>query len=182
MSVCIDSNFLIWGVKKQASPTQEDMKEKAALFFEQSRLDKVDLLIPTAVITEILAPEPLEKHQEILKIISRGFIIADYDLRVAQKSAELIFKKISDLKAYCDENNLARDKMKFDHVIVATAIVYGCTCVYSDDPHIRKLCNGLINYEGMPDIKKQPKILEYVQMDLLGEPLKLKTAPPRKKR
>jgi predicted nucleic acid-binding protein len=155
MRVCIDSNIIVWGLKKTSSDSQVHMIERAESFFEYLDKNKFDVIIPSIVITEILMPEPLDTHSKYLEIFKNKFIIGNFDARVASKCAELMHNKYSDFQHFRKENNIRKDKMKFDFAIVATAIEYGASCIYSHDPHLKSFAENLINVIEMPIFPKQ---------------------------
>jgi predicted nucleic acid-binding protein len=172
MIYCIDAHLAIWGIKKQATPSQVEMIEKTERFFEHASKHKIDILIPAPVITEILAIEPVEKHAAYLKEIQKGFIVVDMDVRIAKKTAELMYDKMPNLKEYLSENNVARDKMKIDHIIAATAMVYKVDMLFSYDKHLKQLCDGIVNISSVPNIPKET-VKNPLEQQLIFSPMKV---------
>lgn len=71
MIYCIDSNIIIWGIKKQATDGQEEMIKRAEQFFLHA--DEYDdiILIPSIVLAEILAPDPPQLKAKYIEILSK---------------------------------------------------------------------------------------------------------------
>ena len=153
--VCLDSQIVIWGIKNQSSPEQVAMIEKTREFLDQLAEKGIQILMPTIVIAEILIPEPLDNQISILNIITKNFIIGDLTIPIAQKFARLFSanKNLQDLLK--EQENLRKDKMKFDHIIVATALHYGASCIYSYDLHLKSFANNKIEVREIPEISKQ---------------------------
>jgi hypothetical protein len=173
MSVLIDSNVIVWGIKKKPTEGQENMIELAERWFDYWTVQKIDVLIPTPVLTEILSDEPPEKVAEYLRIINKSYIVCDYDVRVAKKAAELIQARYPELKQYRSENNIRRDKMKFDHIIVACGIVYNVDCIFSNDPHLGSFAGDLIPVKDIADSPPH-KIRPIKTMDIFGNETEIK--------
>src|SRR5436190_9570769 len=123
MKICIDSHPIIWGIKKQATTGQEDMVAKAEYFFHWVDEEKHDVIIPTIVVAEILAPEPVTIQSQYLEILNGKFILADFDSRAALKYAQIMHGRFDEAKRIATEQGRFRQEMKIDHLIVAIAIV-----------------------------------------------------------
>lgn len=155
MIYCLDSSIIIWGIKKQASPGQEEMIARAESFFAKADEYNDDILIPTIVLAEILVPEITMVKARYLEILSKSFVIADFDTRAALKYAEIMYGRVSEIKDLGDSNNIPRQKMKADHMIIATAIVNNANCIYSTDPGLRTFAKGYIDIRELPPVRTQ---------------------------
>ena len=60
--VCFDNHVLVWGIKEQATPGQEDMIPRTKAFISKLQNDKVHVLIPSVVVAEFLMPIPPDMH------------------------------------------------------------------------------------------------------------------------
>lgn len=158
MIVCIDSQICVWGIKGKSSPDQEHMIPKAERFFHYLDENKIEVLIPTIVLAEILMPEPKEIHPEYMEVISKHFIIAPFDERSAMKYAEILNVRLEEAKDYAKDNAIRREKMKMDHAIVATAIIHGCSCIYSHDKGLASFAKDLIEVREIPPIPTQTNL------------------------
>lgn len=162
MICCIDANTYIWGIKKQCTPGQEEMLQKAEHLFAWMDENKHFIMMPTIVIAEILAPEPLEKHPVLLEKITRQFMVPQFDMRAASMYATMFRNRIEELKKIAKENNIDQQKMKTDHLIIACAVVNGANCIYSHDIGIKTFGQKYIDIKDLPPLPP-PK---YVQQSL----------------
>jgi predicted nucleic acid-binding protein len=112
MIVCIDSQVIIWGIKHQSTDGQEDMKERASDFFQWVDKNDHEIIIPTVIIAEVLAPEPPEIRGRYLEILNKNFIIVNFDSRAALKYAEILHGKFEDIKRLAADNGVVKQKMK----------------------------------------------------------------------
>ena len=158
MIFCIDSNIFIWGIKNKCNPEQEELRLRAEYFIET--LGKQNhILIPTVVLAEVLAPEPLNNHPVIMDKISKGFIIADFDTLAAARYAQMFMNKIEELKKIADENAIDNQKMKVDHLIIACALAQNANCIYSHDNGLKAFAQKYIEVRELPYIPKpQPNL------------------------
>ena len=148
--VCFDSQIVIWGVKKFAEQSQLSMIEKTERFIESLDKEGIEVMLPMVVVTEILSREPFEKQVAILQVLQESFILKNYDSQIALECANLLRKNWDEIIDVRDETNVRKDKLKFDHIIIATAIASGCSCIYSYDPHMIKFGKGVIDVREIP--------------------------------
>lgn len=158
--VSVDTNILIWGIKNTASKGQEHMINRAHDFFKWLDENKIKVIIPVPIITELLAPIGTDKHEDFLKTLHSKFRVVPVDEIAAVKCAEIwqAKKDNEELRRYREENKIARETMKFDFQIAAVAIVRGAECFYSHDPHMQRFVGDLITVKEMPIIPKQTKL------------------------
>ena len=52
--VCVDTNILIWYIKKECTKGQEDMLEKAEYLFDYFERSEILIVIPSLVVAELL--------------------------------------------------------------------------------------------------------------------------------
>ncbi len=152
MIVCIDSQIFVWGIKKDSTAGQEDMIPKAEFFFKWVDEHKHNLLIPSIVVAEVLAPEPIEKYNDYLQIINQNFIVVNFDSRAATKYAQLLNGKFDNLKELAKENGIRREKMKFDHIVIACALIGKAKCIYTFDKGLKTFATGLIDVKELPPL------------------------------
>lgn len=153
MIICIDSHVFIWGIKKEASVGQEEMIDRATLFFDWADSNKHQILIPSVVVAEVLAIEPLEKYQHYIDIINKEFIVADFDLRASTRYAQLFNNRFDVLKdLYKNVVHIPRDLMKIDHLIISCALVNGASCIYTIDKGLISFAKGFIDTRELPHL------------------------------
>ena len=159
--VCIDTHIVIWGIKKQATKGQENMISRAESFLNWLDENKKKIIIPVPVISELLVPVPNEAHEKFLQTIHSKFRVVPFDEVAAVRMAQIFNSKTDEpeLKAYRDENQIPREKMKIDFQIASIAIVRGAECIYSHDPHLMKFVGDIIPVKEMPNIGVQTKLI-----------------------
>src|SRR5438034_7627673 len=118
MIICIDSQIIIWGIKKQHTNGQESMVERAETFFKWADENEHEILIPTVVVAEVLAPEPTEVRVRYLDVLNGGFMIVNFDTKAALKYAQILHNRFDEAKQIASDNGVLRQKMKMDHVII----------------------------------------------------------------
>ena len=149
---CIDTNIIIWGIKRQASEGQREMIVKAENFFKYCDDSKIEIIIPTIVIAEVLSVEPKENQIKYLKVFNDSFRVCDFDVPSAMKCAELLQINYSDLKELIKNEGIRKDKMKFDFAIIATEITNNASCIYSNDPDLERFAKNLIEVKDLSSI------------------------------
>lgn len=164
MMFCIDSQILIWGIKKQSSDGQEDMIKRAEHFFRWVDKEKHDILIPTVVIAEILAPEPKEKYSEYMDQINENFMIGEFNTMCAIRYADLLYGKFGDLKQLMHNNGIRKEKMKADFMVLATALAYKAKTLYTNDQGLLKIAKGHIQVANIPELP--PEQLELFDQNI----------------
>lgn len=152
MICCIDANIFIWGIKKQASPGQEEMLKRAEYLFQWMDDNKHRVMIPSIVVAEILAPESLEKQTVILDLINKNFMTPEFDLRAASKYAHMLMNKIEELKKVAQKENIELQKMKTDHLIIACAVANGANCIYTHDIGLKTFGQKYIEIKELPPL------------------------------
>lgn len=155
MTVCIDSQIIIWGIKKQSSAGQENLIIQAEYFFKWIDEQKHDVIIPSIVLAEIFAPEPAESRAKYLEYFNKNFIIVNFDTRTALKYAQILHGRKEEIKQLMTQNDIPRQKMKADHLIVACAIVNNAKCIYSYDPGLKAFAQSFIEVRDMPALPPQ---------------------------
>jgi predicted nucleic acid-binding protein len=177
MIYCIDSNIIIWGIKKQASKGQEEMIARAEQIFAKADELEDYILIPTVALSEILAPELPHIRAKYLEIFKKSFIVAPFDERAALKYAEIMHERFEEVKDLAASTNTPRQKTKVDHMIIATALVHGATAIYSTDEGLRKFAKGLIDVRDVPPLKQVIQVQSIHQNTLFADIL----PPPENK-
>jgi predicted nucleic acid-binding protein len=150
MILCIDSNVIIWGIKKQATSGQESLVEQAEYFFQWVDENEHQIIIPTVALAEILAREPEDIRVKYMDVLSSSFHIVDFDSRAALKYAQILYNRFEAVKATAASVGVDRQKMKMDHVIIACAIVHGAKCIYSYDRGLEAFATGWIEVRKFP--------------------------------
>jgi hypothetical protein len=130
--VCIDSQIFVWGIKKQYSEGQGRMVPKTTRLLEHLDEQKIEILLPSPVITEVLTPVPKDKFPKFFAIINRRFRVASLDTIAAMKCAEMIYDKKQNDSAFLEarkSGKYPRRKMKHDFLISAIAVANNAKCI-----------------------------------------------------
>ncbi len=153
--VCLDTNILIWGIQKVALPEYQDRIERAQLLFKQLHQDKAEIIIPSVVLSEFMMKIETIETPRLLKEIQKCCKVYSFDTAAAFKLAE-IFRNIKANKTYEELQTIGitRQCIKFDSMIVATAIVQNSLVIYTEDKGIKKIAEK----EGV-ETKELPEIL-----------------------
>lgn len=160
--VCLDSQVVVWGVKKQCRPGQEQMIVKAEWLIKELEEQKAIAIIPAPAMAELLSPLNDDEANDFMDLVKDVFRVPSFDMAAARMCAKLFTERNRDpsIRVYRKEREITRETMKFDLQIVSIAIVNGCDCIYSEDPDIAKFAGTAIKVLTVPPVYVQG------QMDL----------------
>lgn len=159
MLYCIDSHNFIWCVKKEAEEHDKHRLVEAERFMQYIDKNKHHLMIPTIVLAECLIKSPEDTHSQIIADAYHRFMVVDFDSRCALKYGELLrLEKWEAAKQVMRENDIRREKMKLDHMIISCALVHGANAIYSSDIDVIKFGDGIIKVLDMPKIAIQTEM------------------------
>jgi predicted nucleic acid-binding protein len=118
----------------------ERAKDRIEYLIETLDAARQKIVIPTPVLTELLAIS--SKSQELLEKInsSRWFFVYPFDQKAAIECSELIRTVIKPAEKKNSTSTWA--KAKFDYQIIAIAIVAGADAIYTDDEDIHRRLAG----------------------------------------
>lgn len=154
--VCFDNHVLVWGIKEQATPGQENMIPRTKAFIRKLQDDKIHVLIPSVVIAEFLMPIPPDMYATVINLFDRGFVVAPFDTAAASQFAKIwLSKKGQELVNSLVESGSTRAELKVDSLIVATAISQKAECIYSHDAGVKAFAQGHIAVKEIPFISEQ---------------------------
>jgi rRNA-processing protein FCF1 len=148
--VCFDTNFLIWGVKQQATPGQELNIVRVTHLLETLESQDKQILIPSIVLGEVLASLPFDQHALFVDQIQRSFILAPYDASAAAQYARMWQKRVKD-------SSFTRNETKADYMITAVAVANKCETIYSNDEGLRRFASEHIAVIGIDEITLPPE-------------------------
>jgi len=138
--VCFDTNFVIWGIKREATPGQEGNIDRASHVVEQCSKNGTRILIPSIVLGELLSNLDAEAHDPFVQMLAKLFIIAPYDSRAAIHYARM-WKNRSKATGL----PFTRGEMRADFMIAAVAIANKCECIYSHDQGFANFASPFIS-------------------------------------
>lgn len=132
--VAIDTNVLVWGVRRHGPP---DMLKRAEWLFKQFAEDKSEIIVPTVALTEYIRPyNTSEARAEIIVTFEERFLVMPFDTKCAELAARL-FRAGQDHREMKIEGS--RNQLNADSLIIATAASNGADCIYSNNADFRKL-------------------------------------------
>lgn len=135
MIYCIDTHTFIWAVKKQAEAHDNHRLEEGKAFRKWLKDCKHQAMVPSMVIAEALIKENEEDHSKILNESFKSFMVVGFDERCALKYGELLrLERWEIAKFEQRSNDIRREKMKIDHMILCCALVNGAHGLFTEDP------------------------------------------------
>jgi len=143
---------LIWGVRKQGSSDEQD---RARYLFASLDEREAQVIIPSVVLSEFLVKVESGKMASTTAALAERFLIVPFDVRSAALAAEL-FARFKGKRTVGKAG--ARDCLKADALIVASAKTGGARTFFSDDSECRKMAEFVFpeNVYRLPD---QPEYL-----------------------
>lgn len=161
MIVCLDTHILVWGIKGQADPGQENqiLRSKALLKALEARNDKI--VIPSPVLAEFLIGVPHDKLQSIPPQLNK-FEVAPFDAKAAWIFAQIWTEKnmgrtlSEDIKQ--ELSGITRKTIKFDCQIVSIAVSCGANVIYSHDSGVKLFADGKIKVLEAPEFMAQDEL------------------------
>jgi predicted nucleic acid-binding protein len=134
-TACLDTNIIIWGVKEEASDTQEAMIPRAKRLLQQLRDDKYQLIVPAIVLAEALVQVEAQDHPDFLRLMRRSFVISPFDGAVAGHFARLwyTYKQHPLVLEVIQNRERTRAMMKADCMIIATALSTRSAAIYTSN-------------------------------------------------
>lgn len=151
--VALDTNVLIWGIKKDGEP--DNIRNTEGLL-QQFHVEKCDVIVPALVIAELLMRIPSANHATITDYLQKSFIVAALDI-----SASIVFSHIWQTNkndGLPHREGATREKMKIDFLVVAIAVSRKAEVIYSDDPHVHAFGKTYIDVQYVPPLAQPPLI------------------------
>lgn len=154
--ICFDSHVIIWGVKRQASSTQQEMIERAEALIKQCEENKDTVVVPAIVVGEVLCNLPLESQPQLFKVLNENFVIIPYDMRAARHNAR-IWQEQALIRQELRKADVPRQAIKADIAILSTALAYSCETLYTGDKDLIKLAQKYIRVKNIADVAVPPQ-------------------------
>lgn len=154
--ICLDTQILIWGVEGSCRPGQDDMPGRARRYLERLAKDGEKVLVPTPAISEYLTGS--DQPDRELKVITKRFLVPAFDLRAAALATELQ-RNTEGCKKLRERHGIARQALRIDAMIAATAIIFGARVLATGDDHFTDLlCGRSISVYDVKDYSEQPTL------------------------
>lgn len=145
--VCLDTHVIIWGIKHEADPGQEDMITRATALIKSLDSTNTQMIIPSIVLAELLTKIPPEEREAFVSELSSDFMIYPFGIESSISFSDLWAQKKS---KYKQDLAYSREHMKADFMIVATALSSSSSCIYSEDKGVQKASENLIECKNIP--------------------------------
>lgn len=171
----IDTNILIWGIRRQADPTRPDMVERCSKLIADLQDRHITICVPSVVMAEYLMGHSSADQKREIGIIGRNFFVPPFDVGAAAICAELFDKATFDAVR---EMGVPRQCLKTDFQIVATAIAARANRIYTDNvEEFKRIANGRII------VSPVPELVDYTRKPILdGEPATSESSGTRTRR
>ena len=159
---CVDTHTVVWGVRKVATPGQEDMIPRAEAFLNQCDKDGHRVIVPTIVLGELLAGVPVETHPEFIRSIQRRFLLAPFDAAAALVYGRLwqVHKERVIPEARQELPGITRAEVKADHMIAAVAVARHCDQLCTIDRALIRFAEKHIGILHLGQVLAQGMLLE----------------------
>lgn len=151
--VCLDTQVLVWGFIRSATPQRTHMIDRATALIDHLTQIQEKIVVPTVVLAELMMRIPPYRHNTFYQRVAQSFILQPFGVKESAFFGE-IWKSYKGHKAMKALQKLesTRDALKADCMIVATAVASGASCIYSHDDDIRKIAQGHIAVQAVPDV------------------------------
>lgn len=138
----IDTNILIWGLRRKAEPGQESNVPKAEHLIHSILSEKgVSVIIPAIVLAEATHGLPLDMRVAFTVRVQEYFRVAPFDAAAAQE-----FSRIS--KVFC--RGKGRQALKADAMILATVLAHQVNIFYTEDNDILAKGGQFVEVRNLP--------------------------------
>jgi predicted nucleic acid-binding protein len=144
--VAVDNNILVWAIRKKGP--QDKVLHARYLFTELER-DKAQIIVPSIVVAEFLAPISPQDRGLVVAAISERFRIEPFDIKDAVVAAELW--DAGKAGRHMQHPN-ARTTLRADSLIVATAKNHGATEFYTEDDDCFAMASKIMDARRLPVI------------------------------
>ena len=168
--VCLDTNIVIWGIKKEATPGQEKNITRAVRLIENIHQRGDHVMIPSVAVSEALVLCDPQRRVEIASLISENFFVPPFDMAAATCGAEIQkMKKAHDLGTNRHEQIGKNHYVTCDCMILATAVTRHATKLYTHDGPLLEFARAYLKQKDIHlSIKTLPEGIEE-QNSLLKE-------------
>ena len=147
----VDTNIVIWGIKRQATSNRQHMIAKAIAFFEACQRDGTPIMLPAHALAEYLVDFDDAGRHASLAVMEKAFFIAPFDARAAVVASRLKQRKEA-VAGVMRQFGVTRQTVTSDIAIIATSAAAGASRLISEDAQVLELAKGVIVAERLPEI------------------------------
>lgn len=148
--ICIDTNILVWGVRRIADPTRPDIVDRCAQLISDHHERRITIMVPSVVLAEYLMGHTADERKAQMDVVGKHFFIGAFDTQAAIIAAELYDKETFDR---IKDTGVPRQCLKADYKIIATAIRHSASTIYANDPHFGTIGRGKIMVKDVPPLR-----------------------------
>lgn len=166
--LCLDTQVLIWGIKKEASENRRHMLERAAEYFAWLEKENTRIFIPSIVVAEFLINVHPDRHDEVARPLFEKYRILPFDGLAALHCARIWQRRRGDgiWDQLVNSGEATRRQLHADCKIVATALAHGIINICSEDnSSLAKIGRGFISVVPMA-VPPEPEPPEVDRMQL----------------
>lgn len=145
--VAVDTMVLVWALQKSGTP--EEHVAHAGYLFKQLEDEKAEIVIPTVVVAEFIAPIKAEERGRVVGALNERFRIEPFDMRDVVTAAELWDAGKSGRPM---KQPNARMALRADCLIVATAKNHGASVFYTEDDACFAMAAKVMEAKRLPTI------------------------------
>lgn len=155
--VILDSQIFIWGIKLEDNHNQRLDVQRARTLIRSLEDHRRKIVVPTPQLAELLSGCNPEKRQELLALITKRYQVIPFDILAATKFGELLHATLKDteIRDYFRNKDIYKARMKFDCMIVSSAITRGVRCIYTHDADLARYAMGQIPIKLLSEIPAQ---------------------------
>ena len=150
ITVCLDTNIVIWGILREGK-IEDGLKQKKAAHLLQILQQQNDrVLLPSIVLAETVAKMPAQNRPEVVSQLSSACEIVPFDA-----GAALEFSAVRSVGMKMRSREFPRKEITLDSLIVAICKWQGVQILYTDDSKLGRLAECFMQVRGLPDIPEE---------------------------
>lgn len=153
--IAIDSQVLIWAIKRTASENRVHMIPRAVALVAELERTRERIMIPSLVASEFLVRYEETERGSALAKLQTLFFVAPFDAKAAWLAAKMFADKASWDKSRVDDG-YTRQWIKTDIAILATAMAHDASAMYIEDEPLFNLATNLKAYITM-SVRRLPQ-------------------------
>ncbi len=155
--IVVDTNFLVFMIDPASTQDKNGRTDRISYFLRTLPKNTV-ITVPAPSLAEFVAGRA-QRVEEMVELVRRqkGFNVQAFDEVIAIETGERIAQVIDKIPA---DQRLPgwRVAMKYDAMIAATAVVWGASDLYTDDPGLGKYLEGSsVNLRMIDDLPLPPE-------------------------
>jgi len=122
---------------------ESDLGQRANALLQRCQAQSIPIMLSSLVVAEMLAGMEEGSEAEFLRRVQRRFVSPNFDSLSAIQFARL-WRSYRDRVRELQQEGLTRNRIRGDWFIVASALAQRASCIYSEDPHLHRCAQGLI--------------------------------------